>query len=279
MGALVAFTLGAAALLQLIAALLALRAMPHSGRFRYPWIALSLALLLMVERRLLPLFEFRDRSSDLMDAFYAFAISALLVFGILGLDRLLRALRANEGHLVRLATTDTLTGLANRRHVLTELERELQRCDRTLKPLSILMIDLDHFKGINDRLGHAVGDAVLAEVAARCRARLRAIDLCGRIGGEEFVVVLPESDDAGAAATARRLCADLAENPIETEAGPVRATISIGVACYAPRTEPVLQPGGAPDRMRRLLQQADRALYRAKDGGRNAVSAAAVEAC
>lgn len=279
METLVAFTLGSAALLQLIAALLALRAMPHSGRFRYPWIALSLALLLMVERRLLPLLEFRDQASDLMDALYAFAISALLVFGILGLDRLLRALRANEGHLVRLATTDTLTGLANRRHVLAELERELQRSDRTGKPLSILMLDLDRFKDVNDRFGHAVGDAVLAEVAARCRARLRAIDLCGRLGGEEFVVVLPESDAAGAAATARRLCADLAESPVATEAGPVPVTISIGVAGYAPHGHDISSSGSAPDRIRRLLQQADHALYRAKEGGRNCVSAAAAEAC
>jgi diguanylate cyclase (GGDEF)-like protein len=278
MGSLVAVTLSAAALLQLTAALLALRAMPHSGGYRYPWIAVSLALLLMVERRVEPLLDFHDQTTDLLDGLYALAISALMVFGMLGLDRLLRSLRSHEEHLQRLATTDALTGLANRRHVLEELERELQRCDRTGKPLAILMIDLDHFKEVNDRLGHAVGDVVLAEVAARCRARLRAVDLCGRLGGEEFLVVLPEADAAGAEGSARRLCADLAEHPVETDAGPLRVTVSIGVADYTPRAQGATSTPAPSDRLRLLLRSADRALYRAKEGGRNRVSSAMPEA-
>jgi len=275
MVSLVAVTLSAAAALQLIAALLALRAMPHTGRYRFTWIAVSLALALMVQRRLTPLFDHRGGVYDLVDALYALAISALLVFGMFGLDRLLRVLRAKEENLLRLATTDTLTGLANRRSLLEQLERELRRCDRSGKPLSILMVDLDHFKEVNDRHGPAVGDAVLAEVAARCRARLRAVDLCGRIGGEEFVVVLPESDGAGAAATAQRLCADLADRPIDTAGGPLRVTISIGVGTYAPRSRDLTLPGAALDRTQRLLQQADRALYGAKASGRNRVQGVA----
>ncbi len=278
MATLVAFTLAAAALLQLTAALLALRAIPHSGGYRYPWIAVSIALLLMVERRVQPLLDFHDQPMDLLDGLYALAISALLVFGLLGLDRLLRALRRHEDHLLRLATTDALTGLENRRQVLGELERELQRCDRSGKPLAILMIDLDHFKEVNDRLGHEAGDAVLAEAAERCRGRLRAIDHCGRLGGEVFVVVLPETDAVGAAATARRLCADLAEHPISTDAGPVRVTISIGVAEYTPHGREATLPGFPSERMRLLLRNADRALYRAKESGRNAVSGAVPEA-
>ena len=160
MVSLVAVTLSAAAALQLIAALLALRAMPHTGRYRFTWIAVSLALALMVQRRLTPLFDHRGGVYDLVDALYALAISALLVFGMFGLDRLLRGLRAKEENLLRLATTDTLTGLANRRSLLEQLDREVRRCDRSGKPLSILMVDVDHFKAVNDRHGHVLGRAV-----------------------------------------------------------------------------------------------------------------------
>jgi len=280
MGTLVAFTLAASALLQLVAALLALRAMPHSGPHRYPWIALSLALMLMVERRVHPLLHFHDGVADLVDALLALLISALIVFSLLGLDRLLRTIRTNQEQLTRLATTDALTGLANRRHLLAELEKELRRTGRSGRPLSVLMIDLDRFKGINDHHGHAVGDEVLVAVAARCQARLRAIDLCGRVGGEEFVVLLPEADTRGATITAERLCADLAETPIDTSTGPLRVTISIGVATHQPQGPP---PDETTDddvtrRAQLLLQRADDALYRAKAGGRNCVRGASGDA-
>jgi len=273
MGTLVAVTLAASAVLQLVAALLALRAMPHSGIYRYPWIALSLALALMVERRVAPLLDFHDGVGDLLDALFALLISALIAFSLVGLDRLLRAIRANQEQLTRLATTDALTGLASRRHLLAELEKELRRAERSGRPLSVLMIDLDHFKGINDRYGHAVGDEVLAAVAARCVARLRAIDLCGRIGGEEFVVLLPEADAEGALTTAERLRADLAETPIDTAGGPLGVTISIGVATHRPRSPSANENADdeATRRVQDLLQRADDALYRAKGGGRNRV--------
>jgi diguanylate cyclase (GGDEF)-like protein len=276
MRTLVAVTLAAAALVQLIAALLALRAMPHSGSYRYPWIALSLALLMMVERRAQPLLDFHDGVSDLFDAIYALVVSALIAFGLVGLDRLLRAIRANQEQLTLLAATDALTGLANRRHLLGELERELRRATRSGHPLSVLMVDLDRFKSVNDRYGHAVGDAVLVAVASRCQGRLRATDLCGRIGGEEFVVLLPETDVDGAAIIARRLCADLADTPIDTAAGPLAVTISIGVATHHPLH---LQANSAAARdvtgpAHALLQRADEALYRAKAEGRNRVQCA-----
>ncbi len=273
MGTLVAVTLAASAVLQLVAALLALRAMPHSGIYRYPWIALSLALALMVERRVEPLLDFHDGMADLLDALFALLISALIAFSLVGLDRLLRAIRTNQEQLTRLATTDALTGLASRRHLLAELEKELRRAERSGRPLSVLMIDLDHFKGINDRYGHAVGDEVLAAVAKRCVARLRAVDLCGRIGGEEFVVLLPEADAEGALTTAERLRDDLAETPIDTAGGPLGVTISIGVATHRPRSPSANENADdeATRRVQNLLQRADDALYRAKGGGRNCV--------
>jgi diguanylate cyclase (GGDEF)-like protein len=275
MRTLVAVTLAASALLQLIAALLALRALPGSRSHRYPWIALSLALVLMVERRIEPLLDFHDSMADLADALYALLVSAVIVLSVIGLVRLLRELRATEERLTHLSVTDPLTGLANRRHLLAGLEQELRRADRSGRPLSVLMVDLDHFKAINDRYGHAVGDAVLVAVAARCQARLRAIDLCGRVGGEEFVVVLPETDAEGAAATAERLRADLADAPIDTAKGRLSLTISVGTVTYDPAVPFADHAPGdtVVATVHVLLQRADDALYRAKESGRNCVRA------
>jgi len=265
---LVAGILVAAALLQILAAVLAVRALPHSGAFRFLWIALSLALVLMVQRRLSPLLQMRQGSVDLLEAVLALAISALLVFSLLGLSRLLLAIRSSQEQLTRLATTDALTGLANRRHALAEIDREWRRVVRTRSPLALLMIDIDHFKSINDRHGHAVGDEVLVAVATRCRGALRAIDLCGRLGGEEFVVMLPETDRAGAIATAERLRSEVGATPVTTDAGPVGVTISLGIAVAAPGAD-TEEPGSRTAHA--LLQRADRALYRAKADGRDCV--------
>ena len=276
MRTLVAVTLAAAALVQLIAALLALRAIPHSGSYRYPWVALSLALLMMVERRAQPLLDFHDGLTDLFDAAYALVVSALIAFSLFGLDRLLRAIRSNQEQLTLLATTDALTGIANRRHLLGELERELRRAGRSGLPLSVLMVDLDRFKSVNDRYGHQVGDAVLVAVASRCLGQLRATDLCGRIGGEEFVVLLPETDAEGAAIIARRLCTNLADTPIDTAAGPLTVAVSIGVATHHPRDRQAhtAAAGDVTGPAHALLQRADEALYRAKAAGRNRVQCA-----
>jgi diguanylate cyclase (GGDEF)-like protein len=273
MVSLVAIILVAATLLQIVAAVLAVRALPHSGSFRFLWVALSLALVLMVQRRVAPLVKLGEGVVDVTDAVIAFVISALLAFSLFGLSRLLLAIRSSQDQLTRLATTDPLTGLANRRYLLAELDREWQRIARTRQPLSVLMVDLDHFKAINDRYGHSAGDEVLVALASRCKRRLRTIDLCGRVGGEEFVVLLPETGADGAMATAERLRAEVGSTPIATAGGSVRVTISIGVAVHDPRAVPT---GPAPDEAverpaQELLQRADRALYRAKAEGRNRV--------
>jgi diguanylate cyclase (GGDEF)-like protein len=264
----------AAAGLQVVAAVLAVRALPHTGAFRYVWVALSLALMLMVQRRVAPLLRLNGSAADLGDACFALAISGLLVVSLLGLSRLLHAIRASQDQLRRLAVTDPLTGLANRRHILSEIEKEWRRAERTRKPLAVLMADIDHFKEINDRHGHAVGDEVLVALAKRCRSRLREIDACGRLGGEEFVVLLPETGAEGARATAERLRSEVGGAPVATSDGPVRVTISVGVALYEPSADfvaPAAASGRGARAVQALLEKADRALYRAKDTGRDRV--------
>jgi diguanylate cyclase (GGDEF)-like protein len=265
----------AAAVLQLVAVALAVRALPHSGPYRYLWIALSLALLLMVQRRIDALMDLPEVPHGAGDAFLAFAISALMAFSMAGLARMLVALRHSQDELTRLATTDALTGLASRRHLLAELERELQRAARSARPVGVLMIDIDRFKAINDSLGHANGDAVLVALASRIRLVLRAIDTCGRIGGEEFVVVLPDTDLEGALRTGERLREAMAGAPVLTASGPVAVTISLGVAVHEPAARLPDAPAGPTmvDVAHALLQRADEALYRAKSLGRNRVEA------
>jgi len=161
----------------------------------------------------------------------------------------------------KLATTDGLTGLLNRRTLSAQLAARVREAQRYRRPLSLVLLDVDHFKKVNDTHGHPAGDAVLRGVAAVARAQARETDLVARYGGEELAVVLPETDAAGARAIAERLRAAVEGTSHVTEQGPLRVTVSVGVATW---------PGGGqnPDE---LLTTADRALYRAKQTGRNRV--------
>ncbi len=166
-----------------------------------------------------------------------------------------------EAELRRLATTDSLTGVANRRRFIEQLDKELARIKRFNLPASLLMVDIDYFKRVNDTYGHAAGDAVLKHLTASAEHHLRSIDLFGRIGGEEFAVLLPGTDKEGAREFAEQLRSYVAETPAKIEAGEVHVTISIGVTQFKP-TDLI------PDA---IFARADEALYRAKQAGRNRV--------
>jgi diguanylate cyclase (GGDEF)-like protein len=159
-----------------------------------------------------------------------------------------------------LATIDGLTGIANRRHFFDVAHREVALAHRRQAILAAVMLDIDHFKRINDTHGHQVGDDVIRGVVARLRSHCRDTDVLGRYGGEEFVLLLPEAG-SHASETAERLRDEVARTPLETRAGPIEVTISVGVAHLQPAdTEPDT-----------LLARADESLYRAKQAGRNRV--------
>ncbi|MCU4654028.1 diguanylate cyclase [Roseibacterium sp. SDUM158016] len=179
-------------------------------------------------------------------------------------DRLRASLRAG----LELAVTDSLTGLHNRRYALFQLERMLARPGRGV---AVMMLDLDHFKGINDRHGHAAGDHVLRLVARRLRAQLRSGDLLARIGGEEFLVALPDADRADAIECAERLRSSIADTPfdVDRDLPATRVTLSVGLALAAAAS------GESPGS---LIDRADRALYGAKSHGRDQVTLAGLPA-
>lgn len=160
------------------------------------------------------------------------------------------------------ATHDFLTRLLNRAEILASLRRELSRSERQNQPVAIIMADVDHFKKINDSLGHAVGDVVLKEVAERLKADLRPYDLVGRYGGEEFLIVLPNCSLKVATRRADEIRDLVCKDAIVTTFSTVAATVSMGVTAADQSQNFAIED---------LLQQADKALYSAKQGGRNCV--------
>ncbi len=166
-----------------------------------------------------------------------------------------------ETELRRTAATDPLTGVFNRRHYLPLFQREFERALRYRQPLALCLLDLDHFKRINDTYGHAAGDTALRTIADICRSELRETDVLGRLGGEEFVVLLPNTTAENAKAAAERIRARLAATEIVEGGQRFRVSTTIGV------TE--LRPGDR--QIDDLIQRADHALYAGKEAGRNRV--------
>ena len=164
-----------------------------------------------------------------------------------------------EQELVTLATTDSLTGMLTRRHFFELGTRELKRQSRTGSSLSVILIDLDHFKLINDCHGHAAGDKVLSAIGELCRTQLREVDLVGRLGGEEFGVLLPDAGFEAAQQIAERLRQATAEFSFSYQQAQITVTMSLGIS-EVDHKETVLQ---------NALTRADKALYLAKEQGRN----------
>ncbi|NKX43705.1 diguanylate cyclase [Roseicyclus persicicus] len=187
---------------------------------------------------------------------------ALRIRTQLGRKRQADRLRASLQAGLEMAVTDSLTGLHNRRYALFQLDRMIARPGRGV---AVMLLDIDHFKQVNDRHGHSVGDAVLSLVARRLRAQLRTGDLLARMGGEEFLVALPDSDRRAALDCAERLRASIGETPflVGGEVPPLTITLSVGIALAAP---------GSSEAGQSLIDRADGALYGAKAHGRDQVT-------
>jgi diguanylate cyclase (GGDEF)-like protein len=191
------------------------------------------------------------------------AVVRMRVRNHLALRRANHELLTMNAELLRLATTDGLTGVYNRRYLLEQITAEVQRMHRYHHPAALFMLDLDHFKRLNDGYGHDIGDRALVETARTVRDALRAHDLFGRLGGEEFAGFLPETPFAEAMQVCERVRELIAAIDLQTPGVPARVTASIGVIALDPET----------DTVETAIKRADQAMYAAKQGGRNRVVA------
>lgn len=173
----------------------------------------------------------------------------------------LARLVVDELELRQMAVTDSLTGAMTRRGFMREAEKALEQTRRYGHPLSCIALDVDRFKSVNDRYGHPTGDRVLRAIATSCRAVMRAVDQLGRLGGEEFAILLPETSLVGAATTAERVRQQIAATEITTDTGPLSVTASFGVASMSVDADDIAG----------MLAAADEALYQAKVSGRDRV--------
>lgn len=221
---------------------------------------------LLIERR--AAYSMAARDSDLNSLHMT---GLALLFLVITAGAAISASRARLRYLSvtdqlnRTATTDELTGLANRRSFMRSLEIELNRARRSSSPLTVAILDIDHFKNVNDTYGHPAGDDVLRDMATTIKDAMRLTDIVGRIGGEEFAILMPNTDVRSARAFCDRLRAVAANNDIQLKADKaIRVTVSCGIA--------LLEPGEKSDQW---INRADRALYEAKTGGRNRVKLAA----
>ena len=192
-----------------------------------------------------------------LQAYLAYAVTIAALYFFADLQQRMVAMEETARTMRKLANTDALTGLANRRQGEEQLARELRRAERYGRVFSVLMLDIDHFKDLNDRFGHQAGDDVLVDLSRRIDAMVRASDTVARWGGEEFLLLTPETSIGDAQRLAEMIRQHVTDNSL---AGRYQVTVSLGVASY--------RPG---DTLSSLVARSDAALYLAKRGGRNQV--------
>jgi diguanylate cyclase (GGDEF)-like protein len=184
------------------------------------------------------------------------------VSNLVRLKRMHDQINEAKGRLEQLAVKDELTGLYNYRYLHTRLSEEFKRSERYRDPLACVMLDIDHFKRVNDRFGHDIGDVVLRETSARVRKAVREIDVVTRYGGEEFLLVLPSTNFSGALAVADRVWRAVGGEPYQLPVGEERVSVSVGVAVF---------PSRDIKSKDQLIKAADKALYQAKHEGRDRI--------
>lgn len=263
------FILYAAALwLQIIAALVAIGLYRKSDRYRMGWFLLSMGLALMAGRLLPPLLSNPEATlNTLIDAGLAMLVSVVLFSGLVGIRQIVTVLKNHNYELEKILQTDSLTGALSRSEMLNRTRQEISRSLRTGHPLTFVVMDIDHFKIVNDRHGHEFGDFVLRELAGCCMQQLRKIDLFGRVGGEEFMIVLPDTNAVQAREVCERVRIAAEKKEYTSEAGKlIHVTISLGIATLEPAQYQLIQE---PKLLRTFFQLADSAMYQAKQAGRN----------
>lgn len=256
---------------QSISVAIAISAYKNSGRFRYSWIIMSATLGAMLLRRVVILTTHtQEEISNPLEASLTMGISIGMAIALYGLKNIFADLEQQKTVLKGLTQTDPLTGALNRAGMMSHLDEEFQRANRNLKPVAILMIDIDHFKRVNDRYGHLTGDAVLQNLITHLQRSLRQIDSIGRFGGEEFLIILPDTSSEQAAVTAERIRRNVEQSVCAyANEREIKITVSIGISIYDPRDSNLKE---SKNRLQEYIRQSDLAMYKAKNSGRNCLA-------
>lgn len=258
-------------LVQISAVVLCFTSFTYLGKFRSGWIFLASGATLMAGRRIFALLTLDGvYLFDMGDSVFSLLISILLMLGILNIRHVFKTLEQKNIELEKLNSHDHLTQALSRFEILKRLDTEIERAERFNHPLTLLEIDIDHFKKINDEFGHQAGDEVLQSLSQCCRQTLRVNDCFGRIGGEEFLILLPETSQSQAFDAAERVRQVVASTAhLTSTAHPVQITVSVGVASFNPAN---VRSPDKPLLAQKLLKRADEAMYQAKKAGRNRVA-------
>jgi len=240
------------------------------NKYKITCIALSAALTIMIGRRVVPLINVYEYSVfDIKDAVLSVPISLLLFIGVFGIKAALSEVRKENSALEILNATDSLTLALTKKETYVRLKREISRGQRSLHPLAFLMLDIDHFKRINDQYGHMVGDTVLKNLSLFCQHKLRDIDVFGRFGGEEFLIACPETDAKAALEIAERLREAISKDYFAIVNGKeITLTVSIGISIFDPKQ---VNHDSLDLAMDLYIDYSDKAMYCAKNAGRNQV--------
>ncbi len=247
---------------------LSFRLFRRAGVYRLPCLFLMLGFLAIALRQInLLINTVWDSDPNRLDALIALITSGLFMLAMRYLTQAFSSIEIQSSIFEQDAKVDAMTGVLRRQETFKCFEQEISRSFRNRQPLALIMIDIDHFKFVNDRYGHLVGNVVLKNLAMSCQQELRDIDILGRVGGEEFLVILPNTHEDAALTIAERLRiqienSDLAH--INNES--IRITISCGIAIFKPENEFDLVHPALVDK---YFQQADLAMYQAKQRGRN----------
>lgn len=253
---------------QLYATLYAFNLFFKSKSYRLASGLLALAFCLMIGGRVSPLVHFYyENDYNPPDAYLALVISILITLGIIQIKKIISDLEVKNFILDRSSKFDPLTQALSRSETFARSELEIERSFRNREPVAFLMLDIDFFKKINDEYGHPLGDIVLTNLVKHCQEELRAIDIFGRVGGEEFFIVLPGDDTRSAFEVAERLRKKVFSLPCAVFGGKeVFISISIGVVGFNPISNVQTR---ADEVLRAFYTKADQAMYQAKSKGRN----------
>ncbi len=257
-------------IVQIGATTLSITLIKQAKHYQLGWFFLGIASFLMIGRRVSPiLYAISTGKFNIVDAALAVPISGCLFLGVFYLKKLLTDTEALKNKFEEIAKIDCLTSALSRMEVFERAKLEITRSMRTHRPISLLSLDIDHFKEINDEFGHHEGDEILKGMVGFLKKNLRAIDFIGRIGGEEFLIVLPETNETEAMEVAERLRVNLSYFCCHKHCGKeIKITISIGVAMIA-LEKLAKKTHDAEDILQLYLDNADEAMYVAKRNGRN----------